>query len=250
MKKQALSALTALTIILSLPCSAYAHSGRTDSNGGHKDNKNKSGLGSYHYHCGGNPAHLHSNGKCPYDSTEYKFENENSSSSKKKNTDSSKKSEWIGDMYWTGSEFAKGWYSIGKKTYYFDEYGFKTTDRAYDNDDNAYYFGNDGIMRTGWQKIDGSRYFFSSQGIMRTGWRKIEGETYYFGTDGKMRTGLRKISGSVYYFDTDGKMQTGWTQIGDDMYYFKSNGKMITGKVRINGESYEFDENGRLAEQE
>lgn len=45
-----------------------AHSGRTDSNGGHKDNKNKSGLGSYHYHCGGHPAHLHENGVCPYSS--------------------------------------------------------------------------------------------------------------------------------------------------------------------------------------
>lgn len=45
---------------------AQAHSGRTDSSGGHKDNKNKSGLGSYHYHCGGYPAHLHSGGVCPY----------------------------------------------------------------------------------------------------------------------------------------------------------------------------------------
>lgn len=44
----------------------YAHSGRTDSNGGHRDNNNKSGLGSYHYHCGGYPAHLHINGQCPY----------------------------------------------------------------------------------------------------------------------------------------------------------------------------------------
>ena len=44
-----------------------AHSGRTDSSGGHRDNKNKSGLGSYHYHCGGYPAHLHTNG-CPYKS--------------------------------------------------------------------------------------------------------------------------------------------------------------------------------------
>lgn len=43
-----------------------AHSGRTDANGGHKDNKNKSGLGSYHYHCGGYPAHLHQDGVCPY----------------------------------------------------------------------------------------------------------------------------------------------------------------------------------------
>lgn len=44
---------------------AYAHSGRTDSSGGHKDSKNKSGLGSYHYHHGLGP-HLHSGGKCPY----------------------------------------------------------------------------------------------------------------------------------------------------------------------------------------
>ena len=36
---------------------SYAHSGKNDSNGGHKDNKNKSGLGSYH--CGGYPTHLH-----------------------------------------------------------------------------------------------------------------------------------------------------------------------------------------------
>ncbi len=49
--------------------SAMAHSGRTDSSGGHKDNKNKSGLGSYHYHCGGNPPHLHTNGACPYQSS-------------------------------------------------------------------------------------------------------------------------------------------------------------------------------------
>lgn len=43
-----------------------AHSGRTDGSGGHHDNKNASGLGSYHYHCGGHPAHLHNNGICPY----------------------------------------------------------------------------------------------------------------------------------------------------------------------------------------
>ena len=45
---------------------AQAHSGRTDSSGGHRDNRNASGLGSYHYHCGGYPAHLHENGVCPY----------------------------------------------------------------------------------------------------------------------------------------------------------------------------------------
>lgn len=47
---------------------AGAHSGRTDASGGHKDNKNKSGLGSYHYHCGGNPPHLHNGNVCQYKS--------------------------------------------------------------------------------------------------------------------------------------------------------------------------------------
>lgn len=49
-----------------------AHSGRTDSQGGHHDYKNASGLGSYHYHCNGHPAHLHNNGICPYRTSNYK----------------------------------------------------------------------------------------------------------------------------------------------------------------------------------
>jgi hypothetical protein len=46
-----------------------AHPGRTDSKGGHKDKNNESGLGPYHYHCGDNPAHLHTGGVCPYANT-------------------------------------------------------------------------------------------------------------------------------------------------------------------------------------
>ena len=60
--------LIILSIVLIGTC-ANAHSGRTDANGGHRDNQNKSGVGSYHYHCGGHPAHLHPNGVCPYSSS-------------------------------------------------------------------------------------------------------------------------------------------------------------------------------------
>lgn len=59
-------ACVSFLLIFLLCMVAYAHSGRTDSNGGHRDNKNKSGLGYYHYHCGGYPAHLHDKGYCPY----------------------------------------------------------------------------------------------------------------------------------------------------------------------------------------
>lgn len=58
--------LCVFMIIFSCSLTAFAHSGRTDSSGGHKDNQNVSGLGSYHYHCGGYPAHLHIDGYCPY----------------------------------------------------------------------------------------------------------------------------------------------------------------------------------------
>lgn len=63
--KQLTSVILALTLSLTAVTS-FAHSGRTDASGGHRDNKNASGLGSYHYHCGGYPAHLHNNGVCPY----------------------------------------------------------------------------------------------------------------------------------------------------------------------------------------
>lgn len=56
-----------ITFLLIFSCpNIFAHSGKTDKNGGHKDNKNVSGLGNYHYHCGGYSAHLHTNGICPY----------------------------------------------------------------------------------------------------------------------------------------------------------------------------------------
>ena len=63
MKKKIISLSLAFCLLFN--CS-FAHSGRTDASGGHRDNKNVSGLGYYHYHCGGNPPHLHSNGICPY----------------------------------------------------------------------------------------------------------------------------------------------------------------------------------------
>jgi len=69
-------------LIFSTNC-IFAHSGRTDSNGGHRDNQNKSGLGSYHYHCGGYPAHLHTNGVCPYSSKSNSNSSSNTSSTSK-----------------------------------------------------------------------------------------------------------------------------------------------------------------------
>lgn len=59
------SFLLSVAFIFTSVFMSFAHSGGTDASGGHRDNKNKSGLGSYHYHHGYGP-HLHSNGVCPY----------------------------------------------------------------------------------------------------------------------------------------------------------------------------------------
>lgn len=68
---------------------SFAHSGRTDANGGHHDYQNKSGLGSYHYHHGLGP-HLHKNGVCPY-STKAKSSSSSRKTSKYYNTSTVKK---------------------------------------------------------------------------------------------------------------------------------------------------------------
>lgn len=48
-KKFLVGGLT-LCMLMSTSAIVLGHSGRTDSSGGHRDNKNKSGLGLYHYH--------------------------------------------------------------------------------------------------------------------------------------------------------------------------------------------------------
>jgi hypothetical protein len=60
MKRTFALALSAL-LICCLCVPTFAHSGKTDINGGHYD----SSTGEYHYHHG-YPAHSHPNGECPY----------------------------------------------------------------------------------------------------------------------------------------------------------------------------------------
>ena len=82
MKKVLYCVVAVLLLCAALVIPSMAHSGKTDSNGGHYD----STTGQYHYHHG-YPAHQHTGGKCPYDyddKTDHK-----SSSSKNPSKDSS-----------------------------------------------------------------------------------------------------------------------------------------------------------------
>ena len=87
MKNQTMKAKSLLCLfivfitILSVIVPAFAHSGRTDSRGGHYD----SSTGEYHYHHG-YPAHQHTGGKCPYDYDDKTSYNSNTSSTSKNST--------------------------------------------------------------------------------------------------------------------------------------------------------------------
>lgn len=62
MRSRKIYAAVLFLLLLCIPLSASAHSGRTDSNGGHYVGS----TGDYHYHHGYS-AHQHPNGVCPYD---------------------------------------------------------------------------------------------------------------------------------------------------------------------------------------
>lgn len=65
-----------LLVCFLIPVTAFAHPGRTDSNGGHTDHS----TGEYHFHHG-YEAHQHTDGVCPYDFDDKTGENSGTSSS-------------------------------------------------------------------------------------------------------------------------------------------------------------------------
>jgi hypothetical protein len=76
--------LIIVCLITSFSLPVFAHSGKTDANGGHYD----SSTGEYHYHHG-YPEHQHTNGKCPYDyedKTNHQSRNSSSTISSEDNT--------------------------------------------------------------------------------------------------------------------------------------------------------------------
>ena len=148
-----------------------------------------------------------------------------------------------GNWYYFKNYMYEGFHSIDGYTYFFGENGIMRTGWVlYDGD--WFYFGTDGIMKAGWQKINGSWYYFHSYGFMMKNWQNINDVWYYFGDSGVMRVGWQKISGQWYYFSGTGAMMKEWQQIGGKWYYFGGNGIMRTDWQKIGGKWYYFGDSG------
>ena len=90
-------------------------------------------------------------------------------------------------------------------------------------DGHWYVFGSDGIMRSGWQFVNGMWYYLDPlNGDMKAGWLLYKGKWYYLDlSNGDMKTGLLLApDGYRYYFRPDGSMATGDIETGGTLHHF------------------------------
>ena len=65
--------------------------------------------------------------------------------------------------------YAYGWKKIDGNWYHFSTYsGYMFTGWQTFSNGNRYYFGDDGVMRTGQQTIDGKSYEFDNDGALQS----------------------------------------------------------------------------------
>ncbi len=105
-----------------------------------------------------------------------------------------------------------------------------------------YYFGEDGLMKTGWILQDGKWYFCGPAGDMKTGWTWVDGNWYYMNHSGAMKTGWILDGSRWYYMKESGAMKTGWLESEGKWYYLDENGQMVTDCLTPDG--YRVDRNG------
>ena len=131
---------------------------------------------------------------------------------------------------------------IGGHWYYFDGNGVMQTGFVNLGGKTVYY-GSDGQMRYGEQKINNAWYCFDTiTGARVTGFYNLSGKIYYYGTDGKKRFGEQKINDAWYCFDTStGKMITGFYDLPGKVVYYGADGKMLYGEQKIGNCYYYFD---------
>ena len=152
-----------------------------------------------------------------------------------------------GQRYFFGRlnhELRYGYVLVDGVGYYFDDEQGHVLTGLFTNDlGKTYYAGEDGILKTHFQVIDGKTYFFSRiNHEKRYGWTMIDGSKYYFDpVEGYMYTGSHTIDGVAYEFLSNGKAKSGWMNDNSKTYYYYSNGTRATGWVVIEGEKCFFN---------
>lgn len=134
----------------------------------------------------------------------------------------------------TWQQTGAGW------TYLKDNHQYANNELVTDNN-QLYFLGADGIMKTGFVPVNGVYYYFTPAGNMQTGWVFDNNAWYYMQTDaahfGQMTVNAsQNVNGKNYYFGADGRMVHD-TTIGQTSY--GADGAAVTYNQNTNGGAYE-----------
>ena len=105
-----------------------------------------------------------------------------------------------------------------------------------------YHFGEDGTLKTGWQKVDGNQRYYYPNGGLAIGPTTIDEKTYLFDDVGNMQFGWQTYENNTYYLDPETGIakNTGLVEIENEFYYFLPSGIMKTGFQKIDEKIYFF----------
>ena len=171
---------------------------------------------------------------------------------------------WSAQSHWyyfgsNGQAYEDGWKTIGGVKYHFS--GQQMDTGWFDDGDNTYYLGSDGVMVTGWQYLYSDRaddwsdqnwYYFSSTGRMsKSREQTIGGADYVFDQYGRMLTGwvdAEHFTSSYYdnvtedvnhliYCESSGAAASGWRYLvtpdeSDENWYYFRNGRAYTSSYK------------------
>ena len=146
---------------------------------------------------------------------------------------------------------------IEGKLYFFDQDGVMAKGGRFNTfgpmtvDGGWYCAREDGsLLRSEWYLESGNRYYYGDDGRMYIGLERVDDGVYYFDENGVLFTGgYISLEGSTYYADGDGlltELQEGWNELQGDTIYL-SGGEPLRGEpYEIDGKLYAFDGSGKL----
>ena len=170
----------------------------------------------------------------------------------------------ISSLAFSLTAFAGTWQQTDAGWMYLkDNHQYANNELVTDNN-QLYFLGADGVMKTGFVPVNGVYYYFAPAGNMQTGWVFDNNAWYYMQTDaahfGQMAVNVsQNVNGKNYYFGADGKMvhnttigQTSYGADGAAITYSQSantdSSKPVVTNLMINGVAVAGGQNLDLSE--
>ena len=114
-----------------------------------------------------------------------------------------------------GRDKAVGFYTVGRKDYYFSKDGILQTGWITDAG-KRYYADADGVLQQGKITVAGASYWLDDTHAVQTGWIRHQKKTYYADENGILQNGMQTIDYKKYLFGQDHAMCLGWQTVQED----------------------------------